>query len=210
MFRIKLKTCAKLCTFLVPAAFLSGVHSASAQGDDPFIGQMLYAGFNFAPNGWNFCDGSLMAIDQDTALFALYGTTFGGDGQNTFGLPDMRGRIPIHQGPGFVIGQISGSENRTLFASNMPAHSHSVNLSGPVVASSAVATSAVPGGHALANTARNLSYATSAPDVSLGTQATVAAGTTGSTGSNQPFETMPPYLTVNCIVSLFGIFPSQN
>ncbi len=210
MFRVKLKACAKLCIWVVPAVFLSGFQPASAQST-PYIGQMLYVGFNFAPVGWATCDGQIMAISDNTTLFNLIGTTYGGDGQTTFALPDMRGRIPIHQGNGFFLAQRSGSENATLVTANMPVHTHSVSLSGPIGASSAIATSAAPGSHAPANTARNLNYATSAPNVTLGSTATVTgSGATGVTGGSQPFSTVPPFLTVNCIISLFGVFPSQN
>jgi microcystin-dependent protein len=213
MFRINIKACARLGTVLLPAVFLSGVQPAFAQGSEPFVGQMLFAGFNFAPNGWQLCDGSLLSIAVNTVLFDLIGTTYGGNGTTTFAVPDMRGRIPIHQGSNgssnYVIGQMGGNENVTLTFANLPAHSHSVSISGPLPASSAIATSAAPGGNAPANTARNLSYATSAPNVTLGSTAT-ATGTSGASGGNLPFPIIPPYTAVTCVISLFGVFPSQN
>lgn len=215
MFRINIiKACTRLCTVLVPAVFLCGVQPASAQGSEPYVGQMLYVGFNFEPVGWQFCDGTLLSIADNTVLFDLIGTTYGGDGQTTFAVPDMRGRIPFHQGSNgistYVIGQQGGAENQTLGISNMPQHSHGVSLSAPIGASSAIATSAAPSGRAPANTARNLTYATSAPNVALGSTATIAPSNTGTAGSGLPFSTMPPYLAVTCIISLFGVFPTQN
>ena len=214
MFRINIKACARLCTVLLPAAFLCGVQPAFAQGSEPFVGQMLYVGFNFAPQDWHLCDGSLLSIAENAVLFDLIGTTYGGDGINTFAVPDMRGRVPLHQGSNgssnYVIGQSGGRETVTLTSANLPSHSHSVNLSAPLPASSAIATSAAPGGHAPANTARNLSYATSAPNVNLASSTDTATGTSGASGSNLPLPIIPPYTTVTCIISLFGVFPSQN
>ncbi|MDB5975505.1 MAG: phage Tail Collar domain protein [Nevskia sp.] len=214
MFRIKIKSCSLYPALLAPAVFLGSLQSAHAT---PFVGQMDYVAFNFPPNGWASCNGALLSISDNDVLFNLIGTTYGGDGVTTFALPDMRGRIPIHQGGGFVIGQLGGNVSRTLIANNLPSHVHAVSLSAPMGGSSGIATSAVPAGHAVANTSRNLTYATTAPNVNLAgpgnpltPAATVSGTTTGSTGGNIPFSTVPPYLTVNCIISLFGIFPSQN
>ena len=214
MFRINIKACARLCTVLVPAVFLCSFQPAFAQAGDPYVGQMLYVPYNFTPNGWQACDGTLLSIANNVVLFNLIGTTYGGDGQSTFAVPDMRGRVPMHQGSNgistYVIGQSGGSESVTLLSAHLPAHSHSVNIASPIGASSAIATSAAPGGHAPANTARNLGYATSAPNVTLGPTATIAAGTSGASGGNQPVSLIPPYTAVTCIISLFGIYPSQN
>ena len=217
MFHIKIKYCTRFLALLAPAVFFGGLQPAHAT---PFVGQMEYVAFSFPPQDWASCDGSVLPISQNEVLFVLLGTTYGGDGINTFALPDMRGRIPIHQGGGFVIGQLSGSESKTLIANNLPSHVHAVSLSAPMGGSSGIATSAVPAGHAVANTSRNLTYATTAPNVNLNgpvipgspavPAATVSGTTTGAAGSNIPFSTVPPYLTVNCIISLFGIFPSQN
>jgi microcystin-dependent protein len=217
MYRIKIRYCTRFLALLAPAVFLGGLQSAHAV---PFVGQMDYVAFNFPPDGWASCNGALLPISENDVLFNLIGTTYGGDGVTTFALPDMRGRIPIHQGGGFVIGQRGGSESKTLITNNLPSHVHAVSLSAPMGGSSGIATSAVPAGHAVANTSRNLTYAATAPNVNLNgpvvpgspaiPAATVSGTTTGTAGGNIPFSTVPPYLTVNCIISLFGVFPSQN
>jgi microcystin-dependent protein len=167
---------------------------------NPFIGEIRMVGFNFAPQGWAFCSGQLMSIAQNNALFALVGTTYGGDGQNTFGLPDLRGRVPIHQGqsPGtsnYQIGQQGGTETVTLISSQLPAHTH------PVAAAAGGndtnASSGMP-----ASGGPNL-YATGA-----GTPP--APMTVMPTGGNQPHENMAPYVAISFVICLFGIFPSQN
>jgi microcystin-dependent protein len=170
---------------------------------DPFIGEVrLFAG-NFAPQGWALCQGQLVAIAENTALFTLIGTTYGGDGQNTFALPDLRGRVPIHQGQGGglssrVMGQLGGAETVTLAAAQMPAHSH------PLVASSGPAQAAsVPSGSVPAATSISL-YGTSAPSLPM------AGNAVASTGGSQPHENMAPFVAMNYIISLFGIYPSQN
>lgn len=169
---------------------------------DPFIGEVRMFAGNFAPVGWAFCDGSLQAISQNDALFALIGTTYGGDGQTTFALPDLRGRIPLHQGQGSglspqVIGQLAGSETVTLTAGQMPAHSHALR------GSSTAAAVTAPGGAVLA--------ATSAASYGPGpaTQA-MAASAIPAQGGSQPHENMAPSLALNYIIALFGIFPSRN
>lgn len=172
---------------------------------DPFIGEIrLFAG-NFAPMGWAFCDGSLQAISENTTLFALIGTTYGGDGQNTFALPDLRGRVPVHQGVGSglsqrVIGQLSGSENVTLTPAQLPAHSHVLNATHtPASASNSVA------GSLIGTVATGSALYGSTP----GGGAMAAAALT-STGGNQPHDNMAPSVCVTFIISLFGVFPSPN
>lgn len=168
---------------------------------NPFIGEIRMFGGNFAPAGWAFCSGQLVAISQNDALFALIGTTYGGDGQNTFGLPDMRGRIPVHQGTGaggtFVIGQVSGTENVTLITTQIPSHNHSI----PSSATGKTTTDPTAGVPATSTAAP---YTQSSQDTSLGVQ------TVGFSGGNQPHDNMMPFLCVSFIISLFGIFPSRN
>jgi microcystin-dependent protein len=172
---------------------------------NPFVGEIRCFGFNFAPNGWAFCNGALMPISENEALFTLIGTTYGGDGQNTFALPDLRGRVPMHQGGGSVIGTLQGVENVTLLLSQIPAHNH-------LVTSAIVA----PGGinEHTATPTTSAFIGPSAPDQVYNTVPTINAafaGTTiGSTGGSQPHENRQPLLTVNFCISLFGIFPSQN
>ncbi len=169
----------------------------------PYIGSICMVGFNFAPVGWALCDGSLLPISENDTLFALIGTTYGGDGQNTFALPDLRGRVPIHQGtrPGgatYVIGQAAGQESVTLLSNQMPVHNHSlaVNSSG--------GTSDNPAGNYMASNSEGIKqYSNSA-----GFNANTAS--IGNVGGSQPHNNMPPYLCVNFIIALFGIFPSRN
>ena len=192
------------------ATLALGAQPAAAQASDPFLGQVMCAGFSFAPRGWAELNGQLLPISQNTALFSLLGTQYGGNGQTTFALPDMRGRALLHagQGPGLTLrnqGESAGSEAQTLSFNQMPAHVHSATTT--IKGSSTVATSAAPSANAWANTARNLSYASTAPDVNMGA---VATTTIGTAGGGQPFSIMQPYLTVKCFISLVGVFPSQN
>jgi microcystin-dependent protein len=160
---------------------------------DPYLGEIRMFGGNFAPVGWAFCNGQLLAISENDALFTLLGTQFGGDGQSTFGLPDLRGRVPIHQGSGFVIGQSGGAETVTLTASQLPAHSHSVRLA------IGGTPTADPSGSLVAAAGPNL-FATG-PATTLSTSAN---------GGSQPHDNMAPFLGISFIIALFGIFPSQT
>lgn len=168
----------------------------------PYVGEVrLFAG-NFAPSGWAFCQGQLTSIAENEVLFQLIGTTYGGDGQNTFGLPDLRGRVPVHQGqsPGLsarAMAELGGAESVTLQPSQLPSHTHDLRVS------TAAATGSAPAGAVLAAT----------PTASYGpgpATTAMAAGAIGSTwGNAQPHANMAPTLTVNYIISLYGIFPSQ-
>lgn len=169
---------------------------------EPFIGEIrLFAG-NFAPRDWAFCAGQLMPIAENEALFTLIGTTYGGDGQQTFALPDLRGRVPMHQhqGPGLsprFIGEQGGSETVTLQATQMPLHTHALR------ASTAAASLSSPSGAVLA--------ATSVASYDAGAATTpMAAVAVAPVGNTQPHENMAPTVAINYIIALFGIFPSQN
>jgi microcystin-dependent protein len=167
----------------------------------PYVGQIIACGFNFAPAGWAICDGSLLPISEYETLFNLIGTTYGGDGQSTFAVPDLRGRVPIHNGQSpnggsYIIGQSGGVETVTLNTNQMPRHSH------PVRCSANPQNSADAGGSVLASTAGN-QYSSNAPAVAMGPMV-------GSGGGSQPHDNMQPYLVVNWVISLFGIFPSQT
>lgn len=168
----------------------------------PFIGQItLFAG-NFAPRGWAFCQGQLLPINQNAALFSLLGVTYGGNGTTNFALPDLRGRAPIGmgQGPGlgnYVQGQVGGVESVTLLSTQMPQHTHSL------VATSALPTVADPTG-AMLPTGYSRVYGTSATNVAMAPQSI------GITGGSQPHENRPPYLAMNYIIALEGIYPSRN
>jgi microcystin-dependent protein len=163
----------------------------------PFIGEIRMFAGNFAPAGWNFCDGSLMPIDQNDALFQLIGTTYGGDGQTTFGLPDLRSRVPIHVGPGFALAQNGGAETVTLSVREIPAHSHVPQ------GQSGSGNQTSPSGGVWASSTLN-SFSSTAPTVAM------SAAAIGQAGGSQPHDNMLPFLSINFILSLFGIFPSQT
>ncbi len=176
-----------------------------AQGPDPFIGEVTMFAGNFAPRGWAFCDGQLLSISENTALFSLLGTTYGGDGRTTFGLPDLRGRVAIHagQGPGLTDrrqGSKGGVETVTLTIAEMPHHNHTLNI----VNSPAKETS--PVGNAPALPSGPLLYGV--PDG--GETAQFHAATIGNTGGSQAHTNMPPYNTVRYIIALQGVYPSRN
>lgn len=166
----------------------------------PYVGEIrLFAG-NFAPVGWMLCQGQLLSIADNDVLFQLIGTTYGGDGQTSFSLPDLRGRVPVHQGQGpgtspRTIGEVSGTETVTLLAAQMPVHTHALH------ASSAAASGSTPGGALLAATTV-ASYDTNPATTAM------AASAVGSTGAAQPHDNMAPTLALNYIISLFGVFPS--
>lgn len=180
-------------------------------GNQPYIGEvMLFAG-NFAPQGWAFCDGSLQSISNNTTLFQLIGTTYGGDGQTTFGLPDLRGRAPRHQhqGPGlsnYVLSQVGGTETRTLTAAQMPVHNHTVQANTTPTSSSPVGTvpATLAGVDVNGEAVSVLGYAP-LPTTTVAAHAT----TIQAAGGSQPFDAMPPSLVMNYCISLYGIFPSQ-
>lgn len=157
----------------------------------------MFAG-NFAPGGWMFCEGQLLSIADNETLFQLIGTTYGGDGQSTFALPDLRGRLPIHQGNSYVLAETGGVEEVVLNTSQIPAHSH------PLLVSTDPATTTSPAGNVLAAPATATPYFVGAPGTALNAQAIT------STGGSQPHTNFQPYLCVNFIISLFGIFPSPT
>jgi len=163
----------------------------------PFIGEIRMFGGNFAPQGWMFCDGSILAIAENDALFALIGTTYGGDGQTTFALPDLRSRVPMHQGNGHTLGEMSGSETITLTVNQLPSHSHV-----PQASNAGGATS--PAGNVWANSAA-LQFAPSNSSLQPMNQ-----GVMGTAGGSQPHDNMLPFQAVSFIISLFGVFPSQG
>lgn len=177
---------------------------------EPFIAEIIMFAGNFAPRGWAFCQGQILSIAQNTALFSLLGTTYGGNGQTTFALPDLRGRVPVGtgQGPGLpnvILGEVSGSPTHTLIANEMPAHNHVISGN-----TSGLANSASPGGNSLGigvvpstNTPVNM-YNSAAPSTPMNAQSV------GIAGGNQPHNNMQPYLGMNYIIALEGIFPSRN
>ena len=180
---------------------------------EAYLAEIFMGGWNFAPNGFAFCNGQLMSISQNTALFSLLGTNFGGDGQQTFGLPDLRGRVPMHwgQGPGlsnYNIGQNGGTENVTLLSAQMPGHSHTVNANngGPNTGNpdgAFFAASPLTGSGP--NAAQLKTYITTAPNGATFNPATIAP-----TGGNQPHANIQPYECITFVIALQGIFPARN
>jgi microcystin-dependent protein len=171
---------------------------------EPFIASIIMFGGNFAPKGWAFCNGQIMPIAQNTALFSILGTTYGGNGQTTFALPDMRSRVPLHPGTGsglsnYALGQMSGTENTTLTANQLAPHGHNFNI----LANEGDPNSKVPLNAFFANQGSNF-YNTAQDGTKMGTQVTDKAG------GAQPVPVIQPILAVNFIIALVGIFPSRN
>lgn len=169
---------------------------------EPFVGEVRMFAGNFAPRGWAFCDGQLLAVSQNDALFSLLGTIYGGDGRTTFGLPDLRGRVPIHpgSGPGLSprrLGAKAGSEKETLIVNQLPSHTHEVR------ASSSIAQNTSPVGNALASPTGDL-YTASAPNTNMASSSITALGGSRSHSNLQPF------LCIHFIIALFGIYPSRH
>jgi microcystin-dependent protein len=166
-----------------------------------FIGEIRMFGGNFAPDGWAFCQGQTLPISENTALFSLIGTTYGGDGVSTFQLPSLSSRVPIHQGRAssgtdYVLGQVAGTETVTLTTAQLPAHRH------PFVGSGSVAQ--IPNGNVLASPSGDPLYTSNTPDSTLGGGSTVAAG------SSSPHNNLMPYVALTYIIALQGIYPSQS
>ncbi len=187
--------------FLV-ALFLVFSIPIAARAQERYLGSIALVAFDFPPNGWATCDGQLLSISQNTALFSLLGTTYGGDGITTFALPDLRGRMPVGQGQGpgtssYSMGQRGGTETETLTISQIPQHTHV-----PVGSASPANTGSVSGTYWA--TPRLLLYSSAAPSVPMNSVAI------GSTGANQPHDNQKPYLTINYIIALVGIFPSRS
>jgi microcystin-dependent protein len=165
----------------------------------PYVGEIRMFAGNFAPAGWMFCEGQLLPISENETLFNLIGTTYGGDGQSTFALPDLRGRIPLHFGNGFILAETGGAEEITLTVQQIPAHSH------VMLGSTNPATGTPPAGQVAGKSGLStvLPYGMDAPVIALAPQAV------GSVGGSQPHNNFQPYLCVDFIISLFGIFPHQ-
>jgi microcystin-dependent protein len=164
----------------------------------PYVGEIRIFAGNFAPAGWMFCEGQLLPISENETLFNLIGTTYGGDGQSTFALPDLRGRIPLHQGNGFTLAETGGAEEITLTVSQIPAHTH------PFLASGSTATGSNPQGNVNDQNVTIQMYTQGSASDNFN------AGSIGPTGGSQPHNNFQPYLCLDFIISLFGIFPSQT
>ena len=190
---------------LLAVVVLTGLSTINlpAKAQAPYIGQLQFFPYNFAPRSWAFCNGQLLPISQNTALFSLLGTTYGGDGRSTFALPNMTGRIPIHvgRGPGLTDrrwGEKGGSETVTLSILQIPNHTHVLN------ANSGAGNTADPSGAVLARDGRDKTYANSAPTVDM------HAGHIQVSGGGQSHDNMPPWLGLNCNIALQGIFPPRS
>ena len=164
----------------------------------PYVGEIRMFAGNFAPAGWMFCEGQLLPISENETLVQLIGTTYGGDGQETFALPDLRGRIPIHQGNGFILAETGGVEEVTLTVNQIPTHSH------PMLATSAAGVEPNPGTKVTGEVTTGDIYLDDTPSVNMAAQAI------SSVGGSQPHTNFQPYLCVDFIISLFGIFPRSS
>ena len=164
----------------------------------PYVGEIRMFAGNFAPAGWMFCEGQLLPISENETLFQLIGTTYGGDGQSTFALPDLRGRIPIHQGNGFILAETGGAEEITLTLNQIPAHTHALLASGDVGNQINLQN------NLLSNSNGALPYIEDPPAVAMN------PGSISPVGGSQPHTNFQPYLCVDFIISLFGLFPSPT
>jgi microcystin-dependent protein len=166
---------------------------------EPFLSEIRIMSFGFAPKGWALCNGQLLPINQNQALFSLLGTTYGGDGRINFGLPDLQGRTPIHMGQGHTLGERGGEQAHTLSITELPTHVHTAN------ATSAVATANTPTNALLLAQSTSSQLYTAAANLT-----TMAPNALGNAGGSQPHLNMQPFLTLNFSIALQGIFPSQN
>jgi microcystin-dependent protein len=190
---------------------LGRIRSTKGGSMDPFIGEIRMVGFNFAPNGWALCNGQLLPITQNQALFSLLGTYFGGDGVRTFGLPNLQSRVPIHQGQGqglspYAMGQIGGTENVALLQTQMPMHNHLVSVNNAVGAASDPTNAILAKGYT--GESRNPTFVPNY--TSAAATGTLAANAVSQVGGNQPHANIQPYQCVNFIIALQGVFPSRS
>lgn len=209
-----MKYAAMIASAAAFAASLGAGAAAYAQAT-PYVGQVMWTGANFCPVGWADANGQLLPISENETLFTLLGTTYGGDGQQTFAAPDLRGRVALHvgQGPGLSnrqLGEQIGTETTTLTANQMPAHSHGATTQYVMRAAAGNGTTPAPAGANLAD-GRTSRIFTSAPsNVDMDASALSVNTSVGATGGNQPFSNMQPFLVVKACISLYGIYPPQN
>ena len=210
----------KLATFGALACVSSLAGSPAMAAAEPLLGEIMWVGYNFCPRGWAAADGQILPISQYSALFSLYGTTYGGDGRSTFALPDLRGRVPMHagRGPGLTErreGQKGGVESVTLTQSNLPAHTHGLSAAQVTLrANSNGGDSAEPENKMLADGQRAAIFADVPADagevVPLSGQSATVSGTSDVTGGGVSANTMSPYIVLRACVALVGVFPSRN
>ena len=170
---------------------------------EPFLSEIKIMSFNFPPKGWALCNGQLLPINQNQALFSLLGTVYGGNGQTNFALPNLRGRVPIHEGNGHTLGEAAGSTAVTLNIPQLPQHTHGLSSNLALVGGTLNATLGTPQGNYWANTGKT-HWSTSPPNAAMGPTAVT------NVGGSQPHTNMQPYLVLNFCIALQGIFPSQN
>jgi microcystin-dependent protein len=170
---------------------------------EPFLSEIRIFSFNFAPKGWALCNGQLLPINQNQALFSLLGTVYGGNGQTNFALPNLRGRASIHEGNGHTLGEAAGSTAVTINIQQLPTHTHFLNNNMAVVSDTTNATQGAPTGNNWANTGK-AQWSTSAPNAAMNPQAV------GNVGGSQPHTNMQPYLILSFCIALQGVFPSQT
>ena len=192
-----------ISAILVSATLVMVPAREAAAQSEPFVGEIMWVGYTFCPRGWAEADGQLIPIAQNTALFSLLGTTFGGDGRATFALPDLRGRVSVHTGDGpglssYTLGQKGGEEQVTLTSDEMPAHNHTINASAAAVDTNAA-------GSILGSPKNKNIY-----DAPVMASTTLANSAMSDAGGDQPHENRPPYLTLRACIALQGIYPSRN
>ena len=213
---LKNKSVKSISAVLGASALVMGMgFSQPVQAAEPFIAEIIMFGGNFAPRNWAYCDGQLLSVSSNTALFSLLGTTYGGDGRTTFGLPDLRGRTAIgpRQGPGlsnYRLGERGGVQSVTLTVAQMPSHGHTATATATLSGTNALGNSAVPGGNTLASKGRTNIYSTNAPDVDMHADSVNVTASVANTGGSQAHENRMPFLAINHIIALQGIYPSRN
>ena len=190
------------CAVACAAALVPMPAKQALAGADPFIGEIMWVGYTFCPRGWTEAGGQLLSISENTALFSLYGTTYGGDGRTTFALPDLRGRVSIHAGQGpdlsdYSLGQKSGLEAVTLTANEMPAHNHTLNVSGGAVDKNAAGS--------ILGSPKQKIY-----DAPVAASTVLASSAMSEAGGGMSHENRPPYLTLRACIALTGVYPSRN
>ena len=191
-----------VCGVVCAASLVTLPSKQVLAGPDPFIGEIMWVGYNFCPRGWSDADGQLLPIAQNTALFSLLGTTYGGDGRTTFALPDLRGRVSIHtgEGPGlseYRLGQKAGLEEVMLTVDQMPTHNHALNASGGAIDKNAAGS--------IMGSPKQKIY-----DTPVAASTTLADTAISEAGGDMSHENRPPYLTLRACIALTGIFPSRN
>lgn len=211
---MKILTTLKATGFVLAASaamIIGKTETAYAQASDPTLGQAMLVGFNFCPRGWSAANGQLLPIAQNSALFALFGTIYGGDGRTTFALPDMRGRAPVHNGtrPGgatYQQGEKGGNETTLLAANNLPSHNHGFTVNATI----AFADKRGPGGKMLGRLPQGAQGIYQDPPTDSADLRPMASGTTANAGNGASATTQSPYITMNWCIALQGTFPSRN